>query len=146
MLKKGNSAKSLATYITGVSEVIAYGCTAGGSDRTLIVSASAEDGDVAVAKGTSSGYQSVAVSLALDGAKKYRVEYTGTDASDEEKGSDMVLHGIKFVAGASSGISEIVSDISSSDIYTLSGIKLTIPHDNLPKGIYIINRKKVVVR
>ena len=147
MLKKGNSAKALATYITGVSKVIAYGCTAGSSDRTLVVSATAEEGGEAVAaKATSSGYQSVAVALALDGTKKYKVEYTGVDASDEEKGSDMVLHGIKFVAGAASGISEIETGVMAHDVYTISGVKVGSSQDKLPKGIYIINTKKVVVR
>jgi rhamnogalacturonyl hydrolase YesR len=147
MLKKGNSAKALATYVTGVSKVIAYGCTAGSSDRTLVVSATAEEGSEAVAaKATSSGYQSVAVALALDGTKKYKVEYTGVDASDEEKGSDMVLHGIKFVAGAASGISEIETGAMAHDVYTISGVKVGSSQGNLPKGIYIINTKKVVVR
>jgi hypothetical protein len=147
MLKKGNSAKALATYITGVSKVIAYGCTAGSSDRTLVVSATAEEGGEAVAaKATSSGYQSVAVALALDGTKKYKVEYTGVDASDEEKGSDMVLHGIKFVASAASGISEIETGIMPHDVYTISGVKVGSSQGKLPKGIYIINTKKVVVR
>lgn len=147
MLKKGNSAKALATYITGVSKVIAYGCTAGSTDRNLVVSATAEEGGEAIiAKATSSGYQSVAVALELDGTKKYKVEYTGVDASDEEKGSDMVLHGIKFVAGTASGISEIETGAMPHDVYTISGVKVGRSQDNLPKGIYIINTKKVVVR
>lgn len=153
LLKKGNSSKALKTAITGVSELIAYGCTAGGSARSLLVKASTADGDIATAKGTSSDYQSVAVTLSLDHTKKYIVDYTSVEAADENKGADIVLHGVKFIAGTSSGISDVLTDgvlneseKNNGNIYTISGMKVDGDNANLPKGIYVINRNKIVVK
>ena len=96
MLKKGNSGKMFETYVSGVAKVTAYGCTTGGSDRTLIITATSTSGETVTAKATSSNYTSVAVELSLDKAKSYKIEYTGVTAEDESAGSDMVLHGVKF--------------------------------------------------
>lgn len=150
MLKKGNSAKALETYIAGVAEITAYACTAGGSARSLIVKATAEDGVASTSSGTSADYQSVAVSLSLDHTKKYKVEYTGVEAADENNGADMVLHGIRFVVGTGSGMSEVPSGGNTNhdddNIYTISGMKVDAAKGNLPKGIYIINRNKTIVK
>lgn len=154
MLKKGNSAKAFETYVSGVKEVTAYACTAGGSDRTLVVTATPTDGDVALAKGTSSGYTSIAVTLALDGNKKYRLEYTGVEAGDEDKGADMVLHGIRFVANEQAG--DIVEVLETKDtrvnVYSLQGVLLKRQvlveemEQMLPKGVYLVNGQKLLVK
>ncbi len=96
MLKKGNGGKAFATFVTGIDSLYAYGCTAGGSDRDLIVTATSTDGDVVTARETSSEYTSVKVVLALDKTKKYKVVYEGANAG-EDSGADVVLHGVKFV-------------------------------------------------
>ncbi|MBO4315550.1 MAG: hypothetical protein J5867_06275 [Prevotella sp.] len=96
MLKKGNAGKAFTTFVTGIDSLYAYGCTAGGSDRDLIVTATSTDGDVVTARETSSEYTSVKVVLALDKTKKYMVVYEGANAG-EDSGADVVLHGVKFV-------------------------------------------------
>lgn len=147
MLKMGNSSKRLETYVTGAARVTAYGCTAGGSDRVLIVTATADSGESATSKGTSSGYTSVAVPLELDPSKKYKIEYTGVSADDETEPSDVVLHGILFQTEQSAlGIDEIVTERKDNVIYTISGTRINGNAESLPKGMYIINGKKIVVR
>ena len=154
MLKKGNSAKAFETYITGVKEVTAYACTAGGSDRTLLVTATPTEGDAVQAKATSSSYQSVAVTLSLESEKNYHIDYTGTDATDENKGADMVLHGIKFVAKKSTvNQKELWTEENELvDIYNLQGIlrnnqlPISLLEEILPSGIYLINGRKLFVK
>lgn len=147
MLKMGNSSKRLETYVTGAARVTAYGCTAGSSDRVIVVTATADSGESATSKGTSSGYTSVAVPLELDPSKKYKIEYTGVSADDETSPSDVVLHGILFQTEQSAlGISTITSEEQCGRIYTIYGIPVNTPADRLPKGIYIINGKKMAVR
>ena len=154
LLKQGNSAKALETYVTGVKEVTAYACTAGSSDRTLIVTATPAEGEALQAKATSSGYTSVAVALSLEGTRSYRIDYTGADAADESKGADMVLHGIKFVADeGAADVGDVFSDSSQPvDVYTLQGVLLghQIAVRDLERtfsgGVYLINGKKLLVR
>ncbi|MBO5002076.1 MAG: hypothetical protein J6C66_05185 [Prevotella sp.] len=147
MLKKGNSSKYLETYVTGAARVTAYGCTAGSTDRALVVTATAEDGTSTTAKGVSSEYTSVAVPLELDHTKKYKIEYTGVLAEDEEAAADVVLHGVLFQTQQSAlGIDEIVTERKDNVIYTISGIRINGNAESLPKGLYIINGKKIVVR
>ncbi len=147
MLKMGNSSKRLETYVTGAARVTAYGCTAGSSDRVIVVTATADSGESATSKGTSSGYTSVAVPLELDPSKKYKIEYTGVSADDETAPSDVVLHGILFQTEQSAlGISTVTSEEQCERIYTIYGIPVNTPADRLPKGIYIINGKKTAVR
>lgn len=153
MLKQGNSAKSLATYVTGVKQLTAYGCTAGSTDRTLKVTATAHDGTVVSGKGTSSGYVSTTVTLDLDPDKGYHVEYTGVLADNEESGADMVLHGIRFVAGAGAeGIEARPAIPEKADVYSIQGIllKRQVPlaelEHTLPRGIYLVNGRKLWVK
>jgi len=154
MLKKGNSVKAFETYITGVKEVTAYACTAGSSDRTLLVTATPTEGDAVQAKATSSGYKSVAVTLPLESEKNYCIIYTGVEATDENKGADMVLHGIKFVAKNSTvNLKELwTKENELIDVYNLQGIlrnsQLPINQleELLPSGVYLINGRKLFVK
>ena len=89
----------------------------------------------------------MAVPLELDPSKKYKIEYTGVSADDETAPSDVVLHGILFQTEQSAlGISTVTSEEQCERIYTIYGIPVNTPADRLPKGIYIINGKKMAVR
>lgn len=151
MLKMGNSAKSFESYVTGVSQVTAYGCTAGSSDRTLVVTAIPTDGSEEVtAKGTSSGYVSTTVSLDLDCEKSYRIVYTGVTADDETKGADMVLHGIRFTVSPDAIVIP-GTNAGTTEVYDLRGILMKQANGvsslkGMPSGIYIVNGKKIVVK
>lgn len=152
ILKKGNSAKAFETYVTGVKGVTAYACTAGSTDRTLIVTATSTENESFCTKGTSSGYISTAVTLLLDASKSYRIEYTGVKADDETVGADVVLHGVKFIADEGTGIltGVLVDKESLMDVYSLQGIllKRQVPmkdvNRSLVKGIYLINGRKLL--
>ena len=153
IVKKGNSAKTFETLVSGVKEVTVYACTSGSSSRTLIISAKDSEGNILSAKGTSSDYVSVAVSLSLDASKPYLISYTGVLADDEDSGADMILHGIRFkVANIESNLSAIsIHNIGRSNLYTLQGVLLRrqILWDEektkLPSGIYLMNGKKVII-
>ena len=44
----------------------------------------------------------------------------------------------------STGVSVIKSTSRAPEVYNLQGIRISTPVDRLPKGIYIINGKKVI--
>lgn len=150
-VKQGNSAKTLVIYVTGVEEVVAYGVsTSSSATRTLIVTATDEDGNVittSVEVGPSS--TGVADLKGLDANKKYKIEFTGVEG---EKAGDVAIHGIKFVHDASSdGINGVNSNVKtvSGNVYTLGGTMVRKAGESLnglSKGLYIINGKKVVVK
>lgn len=152
LLKRGNDAKSFEVYVTGVSSITAYACTAGGSDRTLIVSATSADGESFSASETSSNYTSVAVSLALDASQCYKITFTGTEAGSEESGADMVLHGIRFVVPKVDGVNPVLrSPLGTGEdaVYTIQGVQTHRTGEaleGLPAGIYIIRGKKYIIR
>lgn len=154
MLKKGNDKKKFETYVTGVSSVTAYACTAGSTDRTLIVTATSTTGEVLTAKATSADYTSVQVSLDLDDSQSYRIQYIGTLADNEESGADMVLHGVRFsIPEEGNSISETTLNSNSRvDVYSLQGVLLKRQvafqelRQSLPKGIYLINGRKLFVK
>lgn len=103
-LKKGNKAKTFTAYVTGLTGLTAYGATTGSSDsRDVYVVATPEDGGAAVeGSATSAPSVSAVVSIKLDATKKYTVEITGVKEGDNTAGADIALHGVKFVAAASS--------------------------------------------
>lgn len=150
LLKQGNGAKKLETYVTGVTELTAYACTAGSTARTLVVTATASDGTVVQAKGVSQDYTSTAVTLTLDAGESYFIEYTGVLAEDESSGADMVLHGIKFVASEADAIHRLEATdalLPAGDVYTIDGIRVLKAGeslDKLPKGLYIIKGKTFI--
>ncbi len=149
LLKKGNEAKRLETYITGVSSVTAYACTAGSTDRTLLVKATSTSGQSKTAQGISSQYTSTATTLKLDADQKYIVSYTGVETGNEENGADMVLHGIKFETPAS--VIESIHSESDYNIYNIYGnlvhrTNTPIETIKIPRGLYIIQGKKVLLQ
>ena len=101
-VKKGNSAKSFKTYVTGLQALWTYATSTNSSDKTFVVTATDNEGNVTTLTGTSSGSQTVVIKLELDPAKQYVVDYAGTKADDNEAGDDMVLHALKFFPGGAS--------------------------------------------
>ncbi|MDO4933882.1 MAG: hypothetical protein Q4E71_04665 [Prevotella sp.] len=101
-LKKGNDAKSFSTCIKGASKVIAYGATTSGTAaRYIVVTATPTEGEAVTAKALSEPNTSAVVELELDAAKEYTIDYTGVEGEGEtEKAGDVVLHGVKFIAGS----------------------------------------------
>ena len=44
------------------------------------------------------------------------------------------------------GIDNTIVEAREADIYSISGLRLNSSAARLPKGIYIVNRKKVVIK
>ncbi|OFQ25314.1 hypothetical protein HMPREF2955_06475 [Prevotella sp. HMSC073D09] len=44
------------------------------------------------------------------------------------------------------GIDNVSTDKAAAEVYTLEGVKLNKQVNELPKGIYIVNGKKMVVK
>ena len=148
-LKNGNSAKSFAVDVTGIEQIVAYGVTTSGSaTRTLKVTATEFQGASVSAEGTSAPNETAVVTLDLDKAKAYTIEFTGFEG---EKAGDVALHGIFFIVDRTAlGISEInAQSLNLGNIYNLNGVMVRKAGESLQglqKGIYIINNKKVVVK
>lgn len=142
-LKKDNSKKAFTAYVTGLAGLTAYGATTGSSEsRDVYVVATPEDGGSAVeGSATSAPSVSAVVSLELDATKKYTVEITGVAEGDKTKGADIALHGIKFVAGTSTGISSIEAAAKNDGkTYNMAGQQVSGSF----KGLVIKNGKKYV--
>lgn len=148
-LKNGNSAKSFAVDVTGIEQIVAYGVTTSGSaTRTLKVTATEFQGASVSAEGTSAPNETAVVTLDLDKAKAYTIEFTGFEG---EKAGDVALHGIFFIVDRTTlGISEInAQSLNLGNIYNLNGVMVRKAGESLQglqKGLYIINNKKVVVK
>ena len=68
---------------------------------------------------------------------------------DDQDGSTTGIYGVQGNPGASSmGENDKHSsqETNNQEVYTLQGTKLQAVGSHLPKGIYIINKRKVVVR
>nr|WP_294882767.1 hypothetical protein [Prevotella sp.] len=143
-LKKGNDLKALTVYVKGLTGLTAYGATTSSSDtRDLYVVATPKDGSAAVEVSASSEPSVTAVaSLVLDAAKEYTVVLTGVKEGDKESGSDVALHGIKFVPGTSTGISSVNAAAAKKDgkTYNMAGQEVS----SSAKGLIIKNGKKYV--
>lgn len=142
-LKKGNKAKAFTAYVTGLSGLTAYGATtSSGDSRDVYVVATPEDGGSAVeGSATSEPSVTAVVSIELDVAKKYTVEITGVKEGDNTAGADIALHGIKFVAGTSTGISSIeAASAKDGKTYNMAGQLVSGSF----KGLVIKNGKKFV--
>lgn len=143
-LKKGNDLKALTVYVKGLTGLTAYGATTSSSDtRDLYVVATPKDGSAAVEVSASSEPSVTAVaSLVLDAAKEYTVVLTGVKEGDKESGSDVALHGIKFVPGTSTGIFSVNAATAKKDgkTYNMAGQEVS----SSAKGIVIKNGKKYV--
>lgn len=143
-LKKNNDAKAFSIYVTGLTNLTAYGATTSSSDtRDLYVVATPNDGSAAVEISASSEPNVTAVaSLELDAAKKYTVVFTGVKAGDKESGADIALHGVKFVPGTSTGISSVNAAAAKKNgkTYNMAGQEVS----SSAKGLIIKNGKKYV--
>ena len=109
-VKKGNTAKSFKTYVTGLKELWVYATSTNSSDKTFVVTATDNAGNTITESGTSSGSQTTTIKLTLDPEKQYVVDYVGTKADDNTAGDDMVLHALKFFPNA--GATEQVLDLT----------------------------------
>ena len=144
ILKKDNDLKALTVYVKGLTGLTAYGATtSSGETRDLYVVATPKDGSAAVEVSASTEPSVTAVaSLVLDAAKEYTVVLTGVKEGDKESGSDVALHGIKFVPGTSTGISSVNAAAAKKDgkTYNMAGQEVS----SSAKGLVIKNGKKYV--
>ena len=141
-MKKGNTAKSFKTYVTGLKEVWVYATSTNSSDKTFVVTATDAEGNAITESGTSSGSQTTTIKVALDPEKKYVIDYVGTKADDNTAGDDMMLHALKFFPNAETGIEAITATEDNAPVFNLEGLRI----ENAVKGIYIQNGKKYVVK
>ena len=109
-VKKGNTAKSFKTYVTGLKELWVYATSTNSSDKTFVVTATDNEGNVTTEMGTSSGSKTTTIKVTLDPEKQYVVDYAGTKADDNTAGDDMVLHALKFFPNA--GATEQLLDLT----------------------------------
>ena len=141
-LKQGASAKAFKMAITGVSSIEAYGVTTSSSDTRYVVVTATPDGGEAIVKdaSTAPGYTAV-VKVDLDKTKTYTVDITGVK-EDKTGGGDIALHGIKIIAGTSTGISSAIVDAVSCNgaTYNLAGQQVSKSY----KGLVIKNGKKFI--
>ena len=56
------------------------------------------------------------------------------------------VNGLRLVDGEATGIEGVETVQEDAAIYTLAGVRVTVDKNNLPKGLYIINGKKVLVK
>ena len=69
----------------------------------------------------------------------------GKPITDIAMDSETGVVSFKFMGGKTDGIAGVLSDKTSpTDIYTLSGVRITGDIKSLPKGIYITGGKKIV--
>ena len=79
--------------------------------------------------------------LTADDAQKIK------DKGIQIQGHGVIVSKVMITTAGTNGIKTICNRENSSDaIYTLSGIKMLHSKENLPKGIYIIGNKKIVIR
>lgn len=97
IVKKGNTKKKLIFYVTGVKEFVAYGVSSGSDTRYIEVTATTTSGTAITKKEASKPAQTAKVSIALDANEKYKIDVTGVDASDDNKGADCVVPGVWFI-------------------------------------------------
>ena len=140
-IKAGNPAKSAAFYVTGADEVRSFATSTGSADRTMVVTATPNDGTDAVTAQATTSTTTAIIPLALDAAKCYKIEFASYDESGA--GADMVIHAVKFVKIAT-GIDAVVIENTDTDVvYDLTGRRV----DTLVKGqIYIQNGKRFMVK
>ena len=154
-LKKGNSAKDVTVYVTGLEKVKGFGAsTNSAKTRALVVTATnTETGEVTVAKAESADGVTGVAEVALNKESDYIVNFTGMEG---ENGGDVALFGIWFIADeASLGITEVTNNSNANatfngELYNLSGIKVRNAGESrngLSKGIYLMkNGKKAVIK
>lgn len=94
-LKKGNAAKAFKVYVTGIDKLSAYGVSTNKNERSIVVTATPEDGEAVTASTPSVDGKTAVATVELDKTKKYAVEFTGIDV--DGNGADVALHAVKFI-------------------------------------------------
>ena len=155
-VKKGNDAKSVTVYVTGLQEIRGFAAsTSSTANRALEISAeNIEDYTVTTAIADNAPNVTGVATLALDPEASYIVSFNGVDESHAE-GADVALFGIWFVKDAQTvGIRDInanenISNMFNAEVYTINGVKVRNAGqglNGLKKGVYLINGKKAVVK
>ena len=157
-LKKGNSAKDVTVYVTGLEKVKGFGASTSSKDvRALMVTATnTETGEVTVAKAEAGLGVTGVAEVALNKESHYIVNFAGITSVEDENGGDVALFGIWFIADeASLGITEVTNNSNANatfngELYNVSGIKVRNAGESrngLSKGIYLMkNGKKAVIK
>ena len=157
-VKKGNSAKDVTVYVTGLEKVKGFGASTSSKDvRALMVTATnTETGEVTVAKAEAGLGVTGVAEVALNKESHYIVNFAGITSVEDENGGDVALFGIWFIADeASLGITEVTNNSNANatfngELYNVSGIKVRNAGESrngLSKGIYLMkNGKKAVIK
>ena len=157
-VKKGNSAKDVTVYVTGLEKVKGFGASTSSKDvRALMVTATnTETGEVTVAKAEAGLGVTGVAEVALNKEAHYIVNFAGITSVEDENGGDVALFGIWFIADeASLGITEVTNNSNANatfngELYNVSGIKVRNAGESrngLSKGIYLMkNGKKAVIK
>ena len=157
-VKKGNSAKDVTVYVTGLEKVKGFGASTSSKDvRALMVTATnTETGEVTVAKAEAGLGVTGVAEVALNKESHYIVNFAGITSVENENGGDVALFGIWFIADeASLGITEVTNNSNANatfngELYNVSGIKVRNAGESrngLSKGIYLMkNGKKAVIK
>lgn len=110
ILKSGSNTKTLTLYVKDIRYLKAYAVMTNPNDtRAIKVTATSTEGNSVVASSLVAPKSSAVVSLILDPTKKYKVDFEGYD-KDILKGSDVVLHGVRFIPSSSSSSSVTIGD------------------------------------
>lgn len=106
-LKHGNTKKTLTLYVKDIRYLKAYAVITNPTDtRAIKVTATSTEGNHVVASSLVAPKSSAVVSLILEPTKEYKVVFEGYD-KDILKGSDVVLHGVRFIPSSSSSSSSV---------------------------------------
>lgn len=140
------TARSLTLRLAGTGKIKIYFNGAATTAGHLVVDVKSDDGNVTgyetnLEVGKKTTVQSDAIEIALDSEKKYEVTLRGTQ--------DMAVWALNLWPGAATGISAIAGDIDDAQpttIYSIDGRYLGSDPSTLTPGIYIINRRKVLIR
>ncbi len=99
-VKKDNPIKTAKFKISGVNSVVAYLTSTNKSkSRTCFATATPSDGSAVVAADGTSEHEGMTavITLNLDPAKEYVVDFSDARETNTEKGGDMSLMGVRFV-------------------------------------------------
>lgn len=102
-VKKDNPLKTAKFKITGVNSVVAYLTSTNKSkSRTCFATATPSDGSGVVAASGTSDHEGLTavITLSLDPAKEYVVDFSDSRETGSENGGDMSLLGVRFVKGS----------------------------------------------
>ena len=99
-VKKDNPIKTAKFKISGVNSVVAYLTSTNKSkSRTCFATATPSDGSAVVAADGTSDHEGMTavITLTLDPAKEYVVDFSDSRETGKENGGDMSLLGVRFV-------------------------------------------------